>query len=51
MYKFRCLKDNPYAIFLAGKLRRDLAAHPMVAVFHTNNYTQHEMINVSNFSM
>lgn len=40
------LQENPYALFLAGKMRRDFAKYPMIAIFHTDSYTGQEFQSV-----
>lgn len=48
-YQLLITQENPYALFLAGKLRRDFTKHPMIAIFHIDSFTGREFDRVSLF--
>jgi len=40
---------NPYALFLAGKMRRMMSSHQMTAIFHTDHYRMKDIRNLRLF--
>jgi len=40
------IEENPYAVYLAKKMKKQFETHPMIAIFHWNTYSQHELLRI-----